>query len=181
MEKPVKIRLGNACRGRWRAPHRALMVVAPPQYIRATPVITRVHQIDQPLAGRLLNGSLSGQFSRSGEARGSADVGGSPLSMFDGSIDSPRATRADCRSGLISRLPLLLIYDSLFRHTHIVRKLTFLGVQKCGCVGIGYFGDRNIRARSLKNGSILYEDFELRNEVTVTFPIEGIFQNSFNF
>ena len=83
------------------------MVVAPPQYIRATPVITRVHQIDQPLAGRLLNGSLSGQFSRSGEARGSADVGGSPLSMFDGSIDSPRATRADCRSGLISRLPLL--------------------------------------------------------------------------
>ena len=68
---------------------------------------TRVHQIDQPLAGRLLNGSLSGQISRFGEARGSADVGGSPLSMFDGSIDSPRATRADCRSGLISRLSLL--------------------------------------------------------------------------
>ena len=105
--QPFIIRLGNACRGRWRAPHRAPMVVAPPQYIRATPVITRVHQIDQPLAGRLLNGSLSGQISRSGEARGSADVGGSPLSMFDGSIDSPRATRADCRSGLISRLPLL--------------------------------------------------------------------------
>ena len=61
LRKPVKIRLGNACRGRWRALHRAPMVVAPPQYIRATPVITRVHQIDQPLAGRLLNGSLSGQ------------------------------------------------------------------------------------------------------------------------
>ena len=27
----------------------------------------------------------------------------------------------------------------------------------------------------------MYEDFELRNEVTVTFPIEGIFQNFFNF
>ena len=53
------------------------------------------------------NGSLSGQISRSGEARGSADVGGAPLSMFDGSIDSPRATRADYGSGLISRLPLL--------------------------------------------------------------------------
>ena len=40
-----------------------------------------------------------------------------------------------------------------------------------------------IRARSLKNGSILYayEDFELRNEVTVTFLIEGIFQKSFYF
>jgi len=76
-------------------------------HIRATPVISRVHQIDQPLAGRLLNGSLSGQISRSGETRASADVGGSPLSMSGGSIDSPRATRADCRSGLISRLPLL--------------------------------------------------------------------------
>ena len=74
-----------------------------------------------------------------------------------------------------------MIYDSLLSHTHIVRKLTFLGVQKCGCVGIGYLGDRIIRARSLKNGSILYEDFELRNEVTVTFPIEGIFQNTFGF
>ena len=42
---------------------------------------------------------------------------------------------------------------------------------------IGYLGDRNIRARSLKNGSILYEDFELRNEVTVTFPMKGIFSN----
>ena len=84
------------------------------------------------------------------------------------------------RSGGKNRL---LIYDSLFRHTHIVRKLTFLGVQTCGCVGIGYLGDRNIRARSLKNGSILYayEDFELRNEVTVTFPIEGIFQKDFYF
>jgi len=75
----------------------------------------------------------------------------------------------------------LLIYDSLFRHTHIVRKLTFLGVQKCGCVGIGYPRKKVIRARSLKNGSILYEDFELRNKVAVTFPTEGIFQNFFNF
>ena len=82
------------------------------------------------------------------------------------------------RSGRKSRL---LIYDSLFRHTHIVRKLTFLGVQKCGCVGIGYPRKKVIRARSLKNGLILYEDFELRNEVTVTFPIEGIFQNTFAF
>ena len=74
-----------------------------------------------------------------------------------------------------------MIYNSLLSHTHIVRKLTFLGVQKCGCVGIGYPRKKVIRARSLKNGSILYEDFELRNEVTVTFPIEGIFQNFFNF
>ena len=74
-----------------------------------------------------------------------------------------------------------MIYNSLFRHTHIVRKLTFLGVQKCGCVTIGYPRKKVIRARSLKNGLILYEDFELRNEVTVTFPIEGIFQNFFNF
>ena len=69
----------------------------------------------------------------------------------------------------------LLIYDSLFRHTHIVRKLTFLGVQKCGCVGIGYPRKKVVRARSLNNGSILYEEFELRNEVAVTFPTEGIF------
>jgi hypothetical protein len=41
--------------------------------------------------------------------------------------------------------------------------------------------DRIIRARSLKNSSILYEDFELRNEVTVTFPTEGIFQKTFSF
>ena len=46
---------------------------------------------------------------------------------------------------------------------------------------IGYPRKKVIRARSLKNGLILYEDFELRNEVTVTFPIEGIFQNFFNF
>ena len=78
------------------------------------------------------------------------------------------------RSGGKSRL---LIYDSLLSHTHIVRKLTFLGVQKCGCVTIGYPRKKVIRARSLKNGLILYEDFALRNEVTVTFPIEGIFQN----
>ena len=26
-----------------------------------------------------------------------------------------------------------------------------------------------------------HEDFELRNEVTVTFPIEGIFQKTFAF
>jgi hypothetical protein len=32
-----------------------------------------------------------------------------------------------------------------------------------------------------KNGSILYEDFELRKEVTVTFPVEGIFQKDFLF
>ncbi len=38
-----------------------------------------------------------------------------------------------------------------------------------------------IRSQSAKNGLILYEDFELRNEVTVTFPIEGIFQNTFGF
>ena len=42
---------------------------------------------------------------------------------------------------------------------------------------IGYPRKKVIRARSLKNGLILYEDLELRNEVTVTFPIEGIFQN----
>jgi hypothetical protein len=36
-------------------------------------------------------------------------------------------------------------------------------------------------AGGLKNGSILYEDFELRNKVAVTFPAEGIFQNFFNF
>ena len=75
----------------------------------------------------------------------------------------------------------LLIYDSLFRHTHIVRKLTLLGVQKCGCVGIGYSRKKVIRSQSAKNGLILYEDFELGNEVTVTFPIKGIFQNFFNF
>ena len=69
----------------------------------------------------------------------------------------------------------------LFLHTRTIRKPLILGVQKCGCVGIGYLGDRNIRARSLKNGSILYEDFELRNEFTVTFLIEGIFQKSFYF
>ena len=57
----------------------------------------------------------------------------------------------------------------------------FLPVSRAGCVGIGYLGDRNIRARSLKNGLILYEDFELRNEVTVTFPREGIFRNLFIF
>jgi hypothetical protein len=45
--------------------------------------------------------------------------------------------------------------------------LTFLGVQKCASCEIGYHRDRNIRARSLKNGSILNEDVELRNEVTV--------------
>ena len=60
-------------------------------------------------------------------------------------------------------------------------KLTFLGVKKCGCVLIGYPRGKVIRARSLKNGSILYEDFELRNEVTVTFPREGIFQKTFAF
>ena len=38
-----------------------------------------------------------------------------------------------------------------------------------------------IQSQSLKNGSILYEDSELRNEVTVSFPIEGIFQNIFAF
>ena len=81
----------------------------------------------------------------------------------------------------LSLRPRLLIYDSLFLHTRTIRKPLILGVQKCGCVGIGYLGDRNIRARSLKNGSILYEDFELRNEVTVTFPIEGIFQKTFAF
>ena len=46
---------------------------------------------------------------------------------------------------------------------------------------IGYPRKKVIRARSLKNGLILYEDFELRNEVTVTFPIDGIFQNFFYF
>ena len=75
----------------------------------------------------------------------------------------------------------LLIYDSLLSHTHIVRKLTFLGVQRCGCVTIGYPRKKVIRSQSAKNGLILYEDFELRNEVTVTFPIEGIFQNIFAF
>ena len=75
----------------------------------------------------------------------------------------------------------LLIYDSLLSHTHIVRKLTFLGVQKCRCVTIGYPRNKVIQSQSLKNGSILYEDSELRNEVTVSFPIEGIFQNIFAF
>ena len=72
-----------------------------------------------------------------------------------------------------------LNYDSLFRHTHIVRKLTFLGVQRCGCVGIGYPRKKVIQSQSLKNGSILYEDFELRNKVAVTFPTEGIFSKLF--
>ena len=54
----------------------------------------------------------------------------------------------------------LLIYDSLFRHTHIVGKLTFLGVQRCGCVGIGYPRKKVVQSQSLKNGSILYEDSE---------------------
>ena len=55
------------------------------------------------------------------------------------------------------------------------------GVQKGRCCAFDLRRKKVIRARSLKNGSILYEDFELRNEVTVTFPIEGIFQNLFNF
>ena len=76
----------------------------------------------------------------------------------------------------------LLICDILlFDSTYTIRKLTFLGVQKCASCEIGYHRDRNIRARSLKNGSILYEDFELRNEVTVSFPMEGIFQKTFAF
>ena len=96
--------------------------------------------------------------------------------LFGADVDVRR--NAAKRSGRKSRL---LIYDSLFRHTHIVRKLTFLGVQKCGCVGIGYSRKKVIRSQSAKNGLILYEDFELRNEVTVTFPIDGIFQNTFGF
>jgi hypothetical protein len=48
-------------------------------------------------------------------------------------------------------------------------------------VTIGYSRKKVIRSQSAKNGLILYEDFELRNEVTVTFPIEGIFQNFFYF
>ena len=40
----------------------------------------------------------------------------------------------------------------LFRHTHIVRKLTFLGVQKCGCVGIGYSRKKVIRSQSATAG-----------------------------
>jgi hypothetical protein len=74
-----------------------------------------------------------------------------------------------------------LICDILFDSTYTIRKLTFLGVQKCASCEIGYHRDRHIRARSLKNGSILYEDFELRNDVTVTFPLEGIFQKTFAF
>ena len=54
-------------------------------------------------------------------------------------------------------------------------------VHKCGCVLIGYPRKKVIRSQSAKNGLILYEDFELRNEVTVTFPIEGIFQKYFYF
>jgi hypothetical protein len=48
---------------------------------------------------------------------------------------------------------------------------------------IGYPRKKVIRSQSAKNGLILYayEDFELRNEVTVTFPIEGIFQKTFNY
>jgi hypothetical protein len=46
---------------------------------------------------------------------------------------------------------------------------------------IGYPRKKVFRSQSAKNGLILYEDFELRNEVTVTFPIEGIFQIFFNF
>jgi hypothetical protein len=51
----------------------------------------------------------------------------------------------------------------------------------CDNTAVGYPRKKVIRARSLKNGLILYEDFEQRNEVTVTFPIEGIFQNTFCF
>jgi hypothetical protein len=43
------------------------------------------------------------------------------------------------------------------------------------------FEKKVIQSQSAKNGLILYEDFELRNEVTVTFPIEGIFQKYFYF
>ena len=75
----------------------------------------------------------------------------------------------------------LLIYDSLFHSTCTIRKLGSSGVHICASCQIGYPRKKVIRARSLKNGLILYEDFELRNEVTVTFPIEGIFQNFFNF
>jgi hypothetical protein len=57
----------------------------------------------------------------------------------------------------------LLICDILFDSTYTIRKLTFLGVQKCAACEIGYHRDRNTRALSLKNGSILYEDIELRN------------------
>jgi hypothetical protein len=50
-----------------------------------------------------------------------------------------------------------------------------------GRLGIGYPKKKLFDLKSAKNGLILYEDFELRNEVTVTFPIEGIFQNTFGF
>jgi hypothetical protein len=63
------------------------------------------------------------------------------------------------------------VYDSLFHSTCTIRKLAFLGVQKCGCCEIGYSRKKVIQSQSAKNGLILYEDFELRNEVTVTFPI----------
>ena len=45
-----------------------------------------------------------------------------------------------------------LNYDSLLLHTHIVRKRTVLGVQRCGCVTIGYL--RKKVRNALLNGSV---------------------------
>ena len=102
--------------------------------------------------------------------------------VFDGQNGDAVLVRQQCYPAkTFHEKSRLLIYDSLLSHTHIVRKLTFLGVQKCRCVTIGYPRNKVIQSQSLKNGSILYEDSELRNEVTVSFPIEGIFQNIFAF
>jgi hypothetical protein len=46
---------------------------------------------------------------------------------------------------------------------------------------IGYPRKKVIRSQSAKNGLILFEDFELRNELTVSFPMEGIFWKTFAF
>ena len=66
-------------------------------------------------------------------------------------------------------------------NTNTTKRALILGVWWCTCWVFDLRRKKVIRSQSAKNGLILYEDFELRNEVTVTFPIEGIFQNFFNF
>ena len=56
----------------------------------------------------------------------------------------------------------------------------------CICIAnnsAGLIADRVLEFSKVeqKNGSILYEDFELRNEVTVTFPMEGFFRKRLLF
>ena len=66
-------------------------------------------------------------------------------------------------------------------NTYTTKRALILGVWRCTCCAFDLRRKKVIRSRSAKNGLILYEDFELRNEVTVTFPTEGIFQNTFGF